>query len=766
MRKHKYIILSSIFFFCFYIKGISQTYLISAGGNQSTCSGNFYDSGNSGGNYGNNENYSITFCPSTAGQYMRLTFSSFSVENNWDYLYIYDGNSINAPLIGMYTGTTSPGTITASNSSGCLTVRFSSDGATVSTGWAATLSCVASAGSAPGTVNYLIGNGGSVSTCSGNFYDPGFTANYFNNQNYSITFCPSTAGQAIRVTFSAFNTESGFDYLYIYNGPSIASPLIGSYSGSTSPGTITSSDVSGCLTFRFVSDAGTVSSGWVSAISCVAPPPPSINMTNGSLTTCNATFYDNGGSGGNYTNNQNLTYTFCPATAGQYIRVAFTSWGMEANFDFLSVYDGNSTAATMIVGSSFSGTSPGTITATTSNSSGCLTFKFYSDGATVSSGWAANVTCVATGATPPASFTHQDCYGAYVVCSDANFNYASSGPGVFNDANLGLGNLGCLNNYANTPNGSAEHQSVWAVFSPSASGTVGMTLDPAGSSTTDYDWAIWGPYSGLTCPPTGNPLRCSAAAAANSAGAMTGMGNGATDTEEPSGGNGWVSTINVTAGQYYVMMVDNWNATSAPLTLSWQLSGGASLNCTPLPIELIEFKGKQQGKNNYIEWVTASEVNNDFFTLEKSSNGIQFSPFAIVRGAGTSTSTKHYSTIDDKPYDGTTYYRLKQTDFNGLFQYSDIIYINNKMEDIFASDFYPNPTNENINFNFYSPIKGTLKIEIYDYTGKLVSTQIVETSEGTSLLSAQMENLAKGIYSIKTSFNQTSFTAVNKVVKN
>lgn len=502
-------------------------------------------------------------------------------------------------------------------------------------------------------------------------------------------------------------------------------------------------------------------------ISLVSNVPPTIvNMTNGSLTTCNATFYDNGGSGGNYTNNQNLTYTFCPATAGQYIRVAFTSWGMEANFDYLSVFDGNSTAATMIVGSSFTASSPGTITATTSNSTGCLTFKFYSDGATVSSGWAANVTCVATGATPPASFTHQDCYGAYVVCSDANFNYASSGPGVFNDANLGLGNLGCLNNYANTPNGSAEHQSVWAVFSPSASGTVGMTLDPAGSSTTDYDWAIWGPYSGLSCPPTGNPLRCSAAAAANSAGAMTGMGNGATDTEEGSGGNGWVSTINVTAGQYYVMMVDNWNATSAPLTLSWQLSGGASLNCTPLPIELISFTGKNKGKNNYLEWVTASELNNDYFTLEKSPNGIHFTPFKTIRGAGTSTSTKNYSTIDDKPYDGTTYYRLKQTDFNGLFQYSDIIYINNKMEDIFVSDFYPNPTNENINFNFYSPINGTLKIEIYDYTGKLVNTQIIETTEGASLLSAKTENLTKGIYFIKASFNQTLFVSVNKVIKN
>lgn len=747
-------------------KAYSQTYLISAGGTQSTCSGNFYDSGNSGGNYANNENYSITFCPSSAGQYIRLTFSSFNVENTWDYLYIYDGNSINAPLIGMYTGTTSPGTITASNSGGCLTVRFSSDGATVSSGWAAALSCVASAGSAPGTTNYLIGNGGSVSTCSGNFYDPGFTANYFNNQNYSITFCPSTAGQAIRVVFSAFNTESGFDYLYIYNGPSTASALIGSYSGTTSPGTITSSDPSGCLTFRFTSDGSTVSSGWVSAISCVAPPPPVVNMTNGSLTTCNATFYDNGGSGSNYSNSQNLTYTFCPATAGQYIQASFTSWGMEANFDYLSVFDGNSTASTMIVGSSFSSSSPGTIKATTANSSGCLTFKFYSDGATTSTGWAANITCSATGGTPPSSYAAQDCYGAYVICSNSNFNYASLGPGVYNDANLGLGNLGCLNSYASIPNGSAEHQSVWGVFSPSSSGTIGMTIDPAGSSTTDYDWAIWGPYTSVQCPPTGNPLRCSAASANNSVGAMTGMGNGAIDTEEGTSGNGWVAPINVTAGQVYVMMIDNWNATSAPLTLSWQLSGGASLNCTPLPIELINFTAQKKEKNNYLEWTTATEINNDYFTIEKSLDGYSFKEYSTIKGAGTTTSTNNYSIYDYFPYNGISYYRIKQTDFDGRSTYSDVKSVLNNLEETFVNNIHPNPTNDNINFDFYSPVKGTASIEIYDYTGRIVNVETILIEEGKTTLQAKLENLAKGVYSLKVIFEKTGFTSVSKIIKN
>ncbi len=495
-------------------------------------------------------------------------------------------------------------------------------------------------------------------------------------------------------------------------------------------------------------------------------PPTIVNMTNGSLTTCNATFYDNGGSGANYTNNQNLTYTFCPASAGQFIRASFTSWGMEANFDYLSVYDGNSTAATMIVGSSFTAASPGTITATTSNTTGCLTFKFYSDGATVSSGWTANITCVATGATPPASYAAQDCYGAYVMCSNANFNYASLGPGVYNDANLGLGNLGCLNNYANTPNGSAEHQSVWGIFSPSSSGTIGMTIDPAGSSTTDYDWAIWGPYTSVQCPPTGNPIRCSAASASNSAGAMTGMGNGAADTEEGSGGNGWVAPLNVIAGQIYIMLLDNWNATSAPLTLSWQLSNGASLDCTPLPIELLNFTVQKKGKNNYLEWSTATEINNDYFTIEKSIDGFNFSEYTTVKGAGTSTILKNYSLFDYSPNNGITYYRLKQTDFDGKSTYSEIKSVLNNIEETYVSNVHPNPTNDNINFDFYSPVKGIANIEIYDYTGRLVNVEAISIEEGKTTLQAKLENFSKGVYSLKVIFEKTGFTSVSKIIKN
>lgn len=111
-----------------------------------TCSGTFYDPGGVSGEYSNSQDFTMTFTPGTAGAMMKAVFSSFSLEVNsscsYDYLKIYDGNSTSGTLLGTYCGTTSPGTVTANNTSGALTFVFHSDGSVTSTGWAAALSCV------------------------------------------------------------------------------------------------------------------------------------------------------------------------------------------------------------------------------------------------------------------------------------------------------------------------------------------------------------------------------------------------------------------------------------------------------------------------------------------------------------------------------------------------------------------------------------------------------------------------------------------------
>ena len=117
----------------------------------------------------------------------------------------------------------------------------------------------------------------------------------------------------------------------------------------------------------------------------------SINMQNGTFSTCYGLFYDSGGPNANYANNENFTLTFTPTTSNKKIKVEFTSFDTENNYDSLMIYNSNNTDSGYI--GKFMGTnSPGTIIA--KNIDGALTFKFKSDYTINKSGWIANVTCL------------------------------------------------------------------------------------------------------------------------------------------------------------------------------------------------------------------------------------------------------------------------------------------------------------------------------------------------------------------------------------
>ncbi|MBR4390537.1 MAG: carboxypeptidase regulatory-like domain-containing protein [Bacteroidales bacterium] len=115
------------------------------------------------------------------------------------------------------------------------------------------------------------------------------------------------------------------------------------------------------------------------------------NMQNGTVTTCNAMFYDDGGPNSNYGNSKDLTMTFLPGTTGGILEVVFNSFDTESNYDYLYIYDGTSTSAPQI-GQYHGSNNPTTVTAT--NANGALTFQFTSDYSVNYSGWVANVHCV------------------------------------------------------------------------------------------------------------------------------------------------------------------------------------------------------------------------------------------------------------------------------------------------------------------------------------------------------------------------------------
>ena len=102
---------------------------------------------------------------------------------------------------------------------------------------------------------------------------------------------------------------------------------------------------------------------------------------------------------------------------------------------------------------------------------------------------------------------------------------------------------------------------------------------------------------------------------------------------------------------------------------------------TALPIELISFTGEQSGKDNLLKWITATEINNNYYTIERSEDGINFNEVGSISGAGNSLQTLRYSMFDTQPYNGITYYRLIQTDFNGTFKPSEIIAVSRINDD-------------------------------------------------------------------------------------
>ncbi len=138
---------------------------------------------------------------------------------------------------------------------------------------------------------------------------------------------------------------------------------------------------------------------------------------------------------------------------------------------------------------------------------------------------------------------------------------------------------------------------------------------------------------------------------------------------------------------------------------------------SPLPIELVSFKAKYiESKDKVkIEWTTASEFNNDYFVVQKSNDGVEFSSLTLIGGSFNSTTIINYSTIDDNPFLGTSYYRLKQVDFDNKTSYSNIVSVVNKSMNFTLN---PNPIYEN----------GVLNITLGDYIPEEVLVQIIKPS--------------------------------------
>ena len=172
-----------------------------------------------------------------------------------------------------------------------------------------------------------------------------------------------------------------------------------------------------------------------------------------------------------------------------------------------------------------------------------------------------------------------------------------------------------------------------------------------------------------------------------------------------------------------------------------------SLSGIVLPIELTSFDAIPLLNNNIqLDWTTASETNNDYFTIERSKDGINWEQLAKVNGKGTFASTTFYRHIDQEPYAQLSYYRLKQTDFDGKFSYSaieSIHFIKNAEIKI-----YPNPVLNVLTISNFNAKPSELIIT--DVFGKNLNHLVYINSLDETNHQIEMSNLPRGIYFIRT----------------
>jgi hypothetical protein len=178
---------------------------------------------------------------------------------------------------------------------------------------------------------------------------------------------------------------------------------------------------------------------------------------------------------------------------------------------------------------------------------------------------------------------------------------------------------------------------------------------------------------------------------------------------------------------------------------------------TPLPIELLTFEARHSYNNSVqIQWETANETNNDYFTVERFTNKSNWRPIRVIKGAGNSNKHLTYHIIDTAPSNGIIYYRLKQTDFDGKFSYSKIVSI--EIDETRNSIIiYPNPTEDLLT------IRGEelklSEIRLYNIQGIEVTEKIEYINQSESIVIIKLSNLPTGTYFLST---QTSTTNLYK----
>jgi len=189
------------------------------------------------------------------------------------------------------------------------------------------------------------------------------------------------------------------------------------------------------------------------------------------------------------------------------------------------------------------------------------------------------------------------------------------------------------------------------------------------------------------------------------------------------------------------------------------------LQCDKLPVELISFEGEVQENGNYLKWITATEINNEFFTMERSNDGGQsFVKIGnAIEGAGTTSNQNNYDLLDREAPSGTSVYKLSQTDFDGTTVVVGYVELTRGEATLAIIDIYPIPVDNLMNIQFSSNTDSDVSISITDMLGRTIYSQLQDVNMDLNELQISSDSFSPGVYFL--SIESADYMVTQKFVK-
>ncbi len=222
--------------------------------------------------------------------------------------------------------------------------------------------------------------------------------------------------------------------------------------------------------------------------------------------------------------------------------------------------------------------------------------------------------------------------------------------------------------------------------------------------------------------------------------------------------------ISIPSTNYQLVVVDSMTQFAAQGPGFYKLASDLFI-----PVELTSFSAEVTENEIILNWTTATELNNQGFEIDRSSDNETFEKIGFVPGFGTTTESKSYSYKIVEFASGTQYYRLKQIDFDGTYEYSEVI----EVEGINPAQFtlfqnYPNPFNPSTSFKFSIPFDSNVKLKLFNMLGQEIAELLnSEISAGIHHINFNASSLSSGTYFYvleANGNNGSNFTAIKKMM--